>query len=456
MERLAEEARARAADRRRSFAWSPDGGPAGPPLPRPEPGRPLEVLVSDAERTLFGYLRDPRLNVRIHRPGAPLAAQPDVVVLTRIDRTEPADAAAALPAEGWALLSQGRAALVLDASGEGLTFWPQRAAALHDFLRSRGVPPAMAAYATQDRGWPGAYAAWCEAEGVGADRFGVWIHDLYIQRTISEVGRRGEVMFQRRLDAYAARGRRRPRRFISLNRTIRPVKALFLLKLIQEGLFDEGYISLGVLGEVGGGKVMSRSEFAERLTQVHGLSHLGAELAPYLDTLAQIGPVSLGAQAEDSELGSKRAALKPVPLKEYAKSWFTVVTESHASDRLHRITEKPLKPILNFHPFLVLGCLGSLRLLRAYGFDTFPEMFDESYDEMPRLRHRFGQVVSETRRLCQAGQGALARLDAAAAPAVVFNAWWGLVELPALFHSHIEAQLVDDLVRRCAAREGTS
>ncbi len=436
IDRIVEEARARAAERRRSFVWSPDGGSRAPAPAPPAPARPLEVLLPDRERTLFHYVRDPRLTLRMLEPGRPLEAAPDVVVLTRIDRREPEASAAGLSAEVWQALSEGRAALVLDASGEGSPFWPQSADRLHRFLRAHGVRPSMAAFVTQDRGWPAAYEAYCEERGLGGERIGTWNHDLYIQRLIAESGRRGEGAFRRRLDAYVARGPRRRRRFVSLNRTLRPVKTLFLLRLMQLGLFDSGFVSLGVLGDVGSGKVVSLPEYAELLTQARGLGGLAEELMPYLDRLAAIGPIDLGYDV-----------LKAAPLKAYDRSWFTVVTESHVSDRLHRITEKPLKPILNFHPFLVLGCVGSLRLLRAYGFETFPQMFDERYDETTRLRKRFDNVVEQTRRLCLASDATLAELDRQVAPTVVFNAWWGLVELPEIFHSHIEARLIDDLVR---------
>ena len=452
IERLLEEARARAADKRRSFVWSPDGEVVEPAPARPPPGRPLEVLLSDTQRTLFTYVRDPRLTIRTHLPGARLEALPDVVVLPRMDRSDPEASAAGLPAEVWGPLSDGRAVLVLDSSGEGLRFRPHGAEEWHRFLRSRGVPLSKAVFVTQDRGWRAAYDAWCDEQGLGRERLSIWVHDLYIQRGIADASRRAEVAFQRRLDAYAVRTKRRRKRFITLNRTIRPVKALFLLKLMQQDLFDSGYVSLGIVGEVSGGKVVSLDKFADMLTRVHGLSHLGVELRPYLDRLAAMGPVSLGSSAEGPEMPPQEAVLRPVPFKEYAKTWFTVVTESESNNRLHRITEKALKPILNFHPFLLLGSLGSLRLLRAYGFETFPAMFDEAYDETVRRRHRFDSVFEETRRLCLTSEAALARLDERVAPEVVFNAWWGLMELPALFHSHIEARLIDDLVDLWAAK----
>ena len=41
----------------------------------------------------------------------------------------------------------------------------------------------------------------------------------------------------------------------------------------------------------------------------------------------------------------------------------------------------------------------------------------------------------------------LARRHDASAEAVVFNAYWGLRTLPELFLSHIDAALIDQLVR---------
>ncbi len=79
-------------------------------------------------------------------------------------------------------------------------------------------------------------------------------------------------------------------------------------------------------------------------------------------------------------------------------------------------------------------------------------MFHEAYDEALQRRVRFDAVFEETRRLCLVSEAAMARRDERVAPQVVFNAWWALMELPALFHSHIEARLIDDLVELWASR----
>jgi len=69
----------------------------------------------------------------------------------------------------------------------------------------------------------------------------------------------------------------------------------------------------------------------------------------------------------------------------YRNSYFSIVTESHYSDSTGSLnltfTEKTWKAITNFHPFCLVGAKNSLSKLREYGFETFPELFDEGYDD---------------------------------------------------------------------------
>jgi len=66
----------------------------------------------------------------------------------------------------------------------------------------------------------------------------------------------------------------------------------------------------------------------------------------------------------------------------YNHTEFSVVVETNISmsnDRIF-ITEKTMKPIALRHPFVSLSCPGTLRLLKKSGFETFENLFDESYD----------------------------------------------------------------------------
>jgi hypothetical protein len=79
----------------------------------------------------------------------------------------------------------------------------------------------------------------------------------------------------------------------------------------------------------------------------------------------------------------------------YDHTWFSIVAESYVDEYNHTtwgenrtpylgpwpfITEKTFKPIALRHPFMVYGHSGTLSRLHELGFETFPEMFDESYD----------------------------------------------------------------------------
>ena len=79
----------------------------------------------------------------------------------------------------------------------------------------------------------------------------------------------------------------------------------------------------------------------------------------------------------------------------YDDTWFSIVAESYVDGYNTTtwgenrtpylgpwpfITEKTFKPIALQHPFMVYGHSNTLSRLRDLGFETFPEMFDESYD----------------------------------------------------------------------------
>jgi hypothetical protein len=65
---------------------------------------------------------------------------------------------------------------------------------------------------------------------------------------------------------------------------------------------------------------------------------------------------------------------------ESAESLLYLVTETVATGRRWHLTEKTFKPIALGMPFVIVGTQGSLEYLRSYGFRTFGDIWDESYD----------------------------------------------------------------------------
>jgi len=86
------------------------------------------------------------------------------------------------------------------------------------------------------------------------------------------------------------------------------------------------------------------------------------------------------------------------------KSYFNVVTETqHEYDNpdyngLH-ITEKTYKALIS-QPFIIVGQYGHLEKVRELGFQTYPELFDESYDLIENPKDRIEFILDEIERLC--------------------------------------------------------
>jgi hypothetical protein len=86
-------------------------------------------------------------------------------------------------------------------------------------------------------------------------------------------------------------------------------------------------------------------------------------------------------------------------LEHYQHSFFSVVTETGMGNPL-RLTEKTFKPISNKHPFIIVGCSNTLSYLRSLGYETFPELFDESYDDIEDSGLRLLSVIEQIEHFC--------------------------------------------------------
>lgn len=76
------------------------------------------------------------------------------------------------------------------------------------------------------------------------------------------------------------------------------------------------------------------------------------------------------------------------PIDTLMKAFVYVVTETCFFQRKTHLTEKIFKPICLRMPFILTGCAYNLEYLHSYGFRTFSNFWDESYDsiEDPVLR----------------------------------------------------------------------
>lgn len=80
----------------------------------------------------------------------------------------------------------------------------------------------------------------------------------------------------------------------------------------------------------------------------------------------------------------------------YNDTFFSLVAETRIRKKPNEmllISEKTFKPIAFYHPFLIWGEAGTLQYLKKLGFETFDNLFDESYDTISDLQQRLNVIV---------------------------------------------------------------
>lgn len=77
----------------------------------------------------------------------------------------------------------------------------------------------------------------------------------------------------------------------------------------------------------------------------------------------------------------------------------SVVLETVAADTKIHLTEKILRPIACAHPFMIVAGPGALEYLKSYGFKTFSDCIDESYDLESDVVKRMEMVTVEMLRI---------------------------------------------------------
>jgi len=106
---------------------------------------------------------------------------------------------------------------------------------------------------------------------------------------------------------------------------------------------------------------------------------------------------------------------------EAADSLVYVPTETVFFGRRLHITEKTFKAIALEMPFVLMATVGSLEYMRSYGFKTFADVFDESYDEEIDDQLRVEKVVKLLKDLDGLSPKERQQIHQACLPAVEHN-----------------------------------
>jgi hypothetical protein len=172
---------------------------------------------------------------------------------------------------------------------------------------------------------------------------------------------------------------KRSKYFLNLNRnSTRLHRPKLVLELIKRKLFDKGLVSL-----------LKSDEFDKfcDIRDNNEYKNLIYDKYPFVvdyedaDTVAQL----------HNYLTKKDM---------WMNSYFSIVSETSVNDNFCFITEKTVRPIIYYHPFIIWGNPHTLKRLRELGFETFPEFFNEQYDEIIDSNERLDCILKSIENLC--------------------------------------------------------
>lgn len=86
-------------------------------------------------------------------------------------------------------------------------------------------------------------------------------------------------------------------------------------------------------------------------------------------------------------------------IDDYNRTGIEVILETLFDDNRWHLTEKTLRSIACQKPFILVSTPGSLQYLHSYGFETFHDLWDESYDKITDSTDRLQAIVKLMKQL---------------------------------------------------------
>lgn len=193
--------------------------------------------------------------------------------------------------------------------------------------------------------------------------------------------------------------------FITLNRLVtqdRSYRLWLVSRLLEQGLDQHGLISCTLQDRYGGTwrdeifDTKSRLSVAQRKLVYQEFSQLDNNLnLDYTDTP-----------------GRASAEMAVAQFELFQRAFVHIVTETAFYDTKLHLTEKIFRPIVLFRPFVLVGSAGNLAYLRSYGFRTFDQWWDESYDQETNNERRLAMTTAIVEDLCTRSQAELEDMHA--------------------------------------------
>ena len=284
----------------------------------------------------------------------------------------------------------GRVLLLFDQNQEGNAD-PSLWSWFYDNAAVQGLDPRQIIYMTSDHLAEKSHVSYCDINGI--DQQMHVLSTLFNLHVITDMLRkRGTVPVT--YDQWMAAKDQHTLLYNCLNRVLHPHRRWLFLRMFEQDLLSHGSVSMDSFTDVPA--LPDGSQIDDSLVRrVQGLLPMVVDQADFTKNhFNDLNPDI------------------------YLRSWFSVITETYVDDGQLLLGEKLFKPMLCCSPFMVLGSRGTLRRLRELGFQTFPQLWDESYDQLDTVP-RMDAMVAEIAKL--RGQSDLRSWFARAEPALRHN-----------------------------------
>lgn len=184
--------------------------------------------------------------------------------------------------------------------------------------------------------------------------------------------------------------------FLCLNGTPKPHRLAFIINAISKSWDSQSLMSfLGFDTNKGRhwGPVCSQAIYDDEfLSMIDGC----CDRAEIPSVLCNLKKTFLG----DSQPDNLNMLAMDIPRDAYAKTCFSVVTESDFSNgSIARITEKTIKSLAMGHPVIILGNPHSIDIVNTLGFRSFDHIIPREYDNENDPVTRFRMSLSAVGRI---------------------------------------------------------